>query len=132
MTTTADAARQAVLLVAHGSRVADSNAEIEALATRLAGVLEPGLTVAHAFLELARPAIPEALDALARDGATRIVLVPYFLAAGRHVADDIPAIVAAARARHPGVTIEITGHFGAQERVLKLLADMIPRDDNTA
>lgn len=121
----ADTPRRAVLLAAHGSRLPESNAEIEALAERLAGSVEHGVAVAHAFLELAEPAIPEAIDALARDGATRIMLIPYFLSAGRHVAEDIPAIVADARARHPGLEIEITGHFGAEEQVPELLAAMV-------
>lgn len=123
---TAETPQQAVLLVAHGSRVPESNSEFEALAARLARKVEPDCAVAYAFLELAQPSIPEALDALARSGVRRIVLIPYFLSAGRHVAEDIPAIAAAARARHPGLEIEITGHFGAQDQVLELLAAMVP------
>lgn len=122
---TTDAPSQAVLLAAHGSRVPDSNAEIEALAGRLAAHVGPGRVVGHAFLELARPSIPEAIDALARDGVRRIVLIPYFLSAGRHVAEDIPAIVEEARARHPGLDIVMTGHFGAQDQTLELLAGMV-------
>jgi len=114
----------AVLLVAHGSRVAASNEEIARLAGRLADELAPGQAVAHAFLELAEPSIPAAIDALVASGARRIVLIPYFLSAGRHVVDDIPALVDAARRRHPGVTIERTQHFGAEETVPRLLAAM--------
>lgn len=127
----ADAASRAVLLVAHGSRVPESNFEIQALAERLAGAVGPDAAVAHAFLELAQPSIPEAIDDLVRGGKGRIVLIPYFLSAGRHVAEDIPAIVADARARHPGLEIEITGHFGAQERVPELLAGMLDGDDRS-
>lgn len=122
---TAESPQQAVLLVAHGSRVPESNSEIEILAARLARNVEPGRTVAHAFLELAQPSIPEAIDTLVRSGVRRIVLIPYFLSAGRHVAEDIPAIAADARTRHPGLDIEITGHFGAQDRVPELLAAMV-------
>jgi sirohydrochlorin ferrochelatase len=120
-----DNSPQAVLLAAHGSRVTESNEEIEALAGRLAAALGPGWLVSHAFLELARPSIPDAIDVLVHDGARHVVLVPYFLSAGRHVSTDIPAIVAAARKRHPGVEIETTGHFGAQETLPKLLAAMV-------
>lgn len=122
---TAEAGAEAVLLVAHGSRVPESNAEIETIARRLAEHLDPDRTVGHAFLELARPSIPDAIDRLVQHGARRILLIPYFLSAGRHVAEDIPGIVADARRRHPGVDIEITGHFGARVEVLDLLADMV-------
>lgn len=113
-----------VLLVAHGSRVPESNAEIEALARRLTSDPAAG-SVAHAFLELARPSIPEAIDAAAGSGAKRVVLLPYLLSAGRHVTSDIPALVQEACRRHPGLSIEITEHFGAQPRVQELLADLV-------
>jgi len=122
-------ATEAVLLVAHGSRVPESNAEIETLAGRLAAHAGAGATVSHAFLELARPSIAEAIDALAGDGARRIVVIPYFLSAGRHVVDDIPAIVADARRRHPQVELVMTTHFGARDEVPALLAAMAAGGD---
>lgn len=118
-------ADSAVLLVAHGSRVAESNAEIEALSERLAGILVPVRTVRHAYLELAEPSIGEAIDALVGNGVVDIVVIPYFLAAGRHVREDIPAIVRAARERHPGLQIAMTDHFGARDRVLEVLSAMV-------
>jgi len=127
----ADNEPEAVLLLAHGSRVEASNSEVEALARRLAERLAPRTRVAHAFLELTTPSIPEAIDALVRDGARRIRLVPYFLSAGRHVADDIPAIAERARARHPHVRISITDHFGARQEVVELLAAMAGDEHTT-
>lgn len=115
----------AVLLVAHGSRVSESNAEIESLANRLAAVLGPGCTVHHAFLEMVEPSIGGAIDALAGSGTGHIMVLPYFLSAGRHVREDIPAIIRAARARHPGLIVDMTGHFGAEDRVPELLSAMV-------
>lgn len=125
-----DTEADAVLLVAHGSRVETSNSEVEALAGRLAERLGPGTRVAHAFLDLTTPSIPDAIDALVRDGARQIQLIPYFLSAGHHVAEDIPAIAERARTRHPGVRISVTGHFGARQGVVELLAGMA-RNGNT-
>lgn len=122
---TTRAAESAVLLVAHGSRVPESNAEIERLAGRLASHLDSRRPVSHAFLELAAPSIPDAIDNLARDGVRHIVLVPYFLSAGRHVTEDIPALVAAARERLPGLQVEMTEHFGAQDRVAEVLSALV-------
>lgn len=119
------ATESAVLLVAHGSRVPESNAEIERLAVQLAQRLAPGRAVSHAFLELTEPSIPEGIDALVRGGAKRIVVIPYFLSAGRHVGEDIPHLVQAARARHPGLSIEMTAHFGAQGQVSGILSAMV-------
>lgn len=116
-----------MLLVAHGSRIPESNSEIEDLAARLADYPRPRGRVSHAFLELAQPSIPDAIDELAGAGIKCIVLVPYFLTAGRHVRDDIPAIVAAAGRRHPGLTIRMTAHLGGQPRVPELLSDLVSR-----
>ncbi|MGA8259777.1 MAG: CbiX/SirB N-terminal domain-containing protein [Arenicellales bacterium] len=114
----------AVLLVAHGSRVPESNSEIGELAARLSR-LSHGQRVAHAFLEMSRPSIPDAIDALADAGVQRLVLIPYFLSGGRHVMEDIPAIAQAARARHPELNLVVTAHFGALASIPELLSDMV-------
>ena len=45
------------------------------------------------FLELAEPSIPDGIQRCIDAGATEVVVVPYFLSAGRHVSEDIPAEV---------------------------------------
>ncbi len=79
----------AVLLIAHGSRHADANADLH----HLAGVLRErghGIVVAS-FLELAEPNIEAGGRACVAAGATRVVLLPYFLSAGVHVRRDLTA-----------------------------------------
>ena len=113
---------RALLLVAHGSRRAEANREIAELAARLrAAGGAHWARVAHAFLELARPGVEDALAECAAAGAGEIVVVPYFLAAGRHVREDLPRLVARARARHPGVRIEARAHTGACDALVELL-----------
>lgn len=112
----------ALLLVAHGSRLPDANAEIAQLAQRLRQ--EAGdryAIVAHAFLEIAEPDIPAGIDACVAQGAERLDVLPYFLAAGRHVRDDIPAIVAEARERHPKVRINLRPYLGREPQLPKML-----------
>jgi sirohydrochlorin ferrochelatase len=103
-----------LLIIAHGSRRAASNDEVRALSERVRA--QPNLPYEHvetAFLELAEPDIPAGLAALAARGATDIVAFPYFLAAGTHVAEDIPEAVAEFSAAYPGVNVRITPHLGA-------------------
>lgn len=103
-----------LLLIAHGSRRAASNDEVRALAAALAA--QPGNGYDHveaAFLELADPLIPDGLALLAERGATEIVAFPYFLAAGRHVAEDIPAEIAKFAHTRPDVAVRMSGHLGA-------------------
>lgn len=103
-----------LLIIAHGSRRAASNDEVRALAAAVR--TQPGQAYAQvetAFLELAEPSIPAGLAALAAQGATEIVAFPYFLAAGTHVAQDIPAAIAEFSTTHPAVKVRLTPHLGA-------------------
>ena len=64
-------------------------------------------------MELAEPSIADAISQLARQGETEVVLVPYFLSPGRHITQDIPALVAAAQTANPGVRCSIADPIGA-------------------
>lgn len=119
---------RALLLVAHGSRRAESNREVVDLSAALASRAALGYDrVSHAFLELAEPALEHAIDELVDGGARHITLVPYFLACGRHVAEDIPRVVSAKLARYPGLELEVTGHLGAAEGMVELVSTLAAR-----
>lgn len=80
--------KTAILLIAHGSRQAEANDDLHALAAELrreAGdaIVEP------AFLELAAPTIDEAGRICVEKGVERVILTPYFLSAGFHVTHDL-------------------------------------------
>ena len=85
---------KALLLVAHGSRRKQSNDEVVALAEKLKNSCgEQYDIVKSAFLELADVLIPEGIEQCISDGATSIIVLPYFLNSGRHVFEDIPNII---------------------------------------
>ncbi len=112
----------ALLLVAHGSRKPGSNDEIRTLAVRLAQT--PGHSfdwVDCAFLEITEPSISEGVLGCVRKGAKHITVLPYFLAAGRHVSEDIPAELEKARQDHPQVRITATPYLGAAQEIPDLL-----------
>ncbi|MET9399846.1 sirohydrochlorin chelatase [Kitasatospora sp. NPDC002965] len=85
-----------LLAVAHGSRSAEGIATGRALLGRVRE-LRPELDVRCCFLDLARPSLPEALDALRGRPA---VLVPLLLGAGYHLRVDLPGALAAAGLAH--------------------------------
>ena len=122
MTDPADTAA-AVIVIAHGSRNPAAQADHQALCDRVAA--RSGTPVAAAYLELAAPSIPDAIDAAVAAGATRVRLVPLFLHTGNHVTRDIPEIVDVARVRHPEVDIELDAHVGSDPRLIDLVADRI-------
>ena len=116
---------RSLLLVAHGSRRAESNAEIGRLAARVAErANERFEVVEHAFLELAEPSIPEGIERCLSKGASSVAVVPYFLARGTHVADDIPEQVAVAQRANPGADIRITDYLGTSEALVDVLVGL--------
>jgi sirohydrochlorin ferrochelatase len=78
--------------------------------------------VAH--LSLAPPSIARAIDACVARGAKEIVVVPYFLAPGRHAGRDVPRLARAAAARR-GVRVRVTAPLGVHAGLLDALADRI-------
>ncbi len=90
--------KKGLLLVAHGSRRTASNLEVAQLAEQLQASLQADfMLVKPAFLELAEPSIPEGVAGCVAAGARSVVVLPYFLNSGRHVAEDIPAEIEKAR-----------------------------------
>lgn len=115
----------AVVVAAHGSRAEGANVAHREVVEALTSMLAPPVT--PAFLELAEPSIPDAIDAAVGAGATTVLVVPYFLHPGRHLTDDLPAIAAEARTRHPSVRVELLGSFGSEPGLLDILAAQVGR-----
>ncbi len=112
----------ALLLVAHGSRRKASNTEVLRLADKLRHRCHEQYSIVHAaYLELAEPSIPQGLKLCVDEGASSIIVLPYFLNSGRHVVEDIPTIVNDTVAHYPDVDIHIAPHLGASELIMELL-----------
>ncbi len=115
-----------LLIVAHGSRRSQSNMEIEQLTQIIREkARDQYLSISHAFLELASPNIGDAIDQCVAQGAEKILLLPYFLSAGRHVQQDIPEQVAIKQAQYPQVEIQITTYLGASEKIADLMLNLV-------
>lgn len=114
--------RQAIIIVDHGSRLAESNALLEtvarAFAVRFADQYE---IVEPAHMELAEPSIRTAYDRAVARGATDIVVCPFFLAPGKHWTHDIPALAREAAAAHPHTTHRVAPPLGNDPLMLELL-----------
>ena len=111
-----------LLLVDHGSRRAESNAQLDDMARRVQA-LRPDALVAAAHMEIAAPDIAAGIAGLVARGATAIVVLPYFLSAGRHSQEDVPALVRAAVAAHPGVTARCGEALGPHDALARLLLE---------
>ena len=113
---------KAILLYGHGAR----NPEWAEPFHRIRAAIklrDPKALVEPGFLELMRPSFDEGVACLVDQGATEIVVVPIFMAAGSHVKKDLPQLAANAMDRHPGLVIELVAPVGEVESVLAAMAD---------
>jgi sirohydrochlorin cobaltochelatase len=106
----ADRPNAMVVLVGRGSTDPDANAEI----AKVARLLYEGRNLAGvepAFVSLAEPGVPAAMERCRRLGAERIVVLPYFLFAGV-LPDRIVAQSTEWAAAHPDVPVAVAGLIG--------------------
>ncbi|WP_428240115.1 sirohydrochlorin chelatase [Gynuella sp.] len=110
-----------LLLVAHGSRLVESNNEIEVLRDKLRAGNSDFDWLDIAFLELASPQVGSQIDAAVQSGVTDLKVFPYFLAAGYHVRTDLPELLEHARDKYPDLSITLAQHLGAREELVSLI-----------
>jgi sirohydrochlorin ferrochelatase len=111
----------ALLLIAHGSRHAEANDDLRLLAQRLRERGHP--VVIASFLELAEPGIDAGAALCVAQGATRVVLVPYFLSAGTHVQRDLTAARDRLAKAHPGIEFRLAEPLGRHPLLIDVVAD---------
>ena len=119
-----------VIVLGHGSRreVGEANHTLIKLAEMVRREMSLKL-METAFMngKSGLPGLGPAVDRLVERGATRIVVLPVFLAAGMHMQKDIPADIDQARQKHPAVDIVLAGHIGADPRLVPILAEKLTR-----
>lgn len=116
--------KTAILMMAHGSRIAEANnaaREVAAMVKEMTGFD----IVEVAFRELHEPDIQKGIDTCVSLGAERILLMPYFLFMGAHVQHDLPEEIEEAQKRHPGLIMEMGGHLGAHRKLAEIESERI-------
>ncbi len=121
--------KRAILLVDHGSRRAEANAQLDAVADRVRSRV-PDTIVEIAHLEVTEPSIAQGIAACVEKGATRIVVHPFFLAPGRHTSEDIPAQVERAARSHPKVQIRISEPLGGHAALIDVILERVSDADH--
>ncbi len=107
-----------IVIVGHGSRAAQANADFEELVARF-GAAHPKFDVSFGYIELASPSLAEALaDSASRH--THVIAAPLFLFRAGHLKNDIPLALAAARAQFPQVTFSATPELGVHTSLIEL------------
>ena len=111
----------AVLIVGRGSSDPDANSDLFKIA-RLFYEGRPYPLVETAFVSLAPPSVPEALERCRRLGVGRVVVLSYFLFTGvleeriREQSEEFAA-------GHPAVEVRYAGYLGPDARVAELVME---------
>jgi sirohydrochlorin cobaltochelatase len=113
---------KALIIAAHGSRKEESNIEVASLADRLSKKATGSFEfVDHAFLQFAEPLLEKKIHELAAKGVKRIVIFPFFIAAGNHILVDIPEVVEKAKTAYADIDFTITDHLGKIQAVEEII-----------
>ena len=102
-----------LVLLAHGSRRPGPSSVMSRTAERVRTIL-PAVEVRTGYIELQPPDPATALE-----GLVDPVVLPFFLARGYHVLNDVPAAVD----RHGSGTV--TGHLGVEEHLVEAVAQRL-------
>ncbi len=116
--------KTAILLMAHGSRIAEANDAVLGIAAMVKEMT--GFDIVEvSFREQHLPNIQQGIDACVAQGAKRVLLMPYFLFVGAHVQEDLPEEMAQARERHPKVEFAMGGHLGVHRKLAEVEVERI-------
>jgi sirohydrochlorin ferrochelatase len=116
--------KTAVIILFHGSReerAAEAADRIVAAVTARGGYD----VVERAFLQYAKPDLHASVERCVRQGAGRIVVVPFFMQTGTHATTDVPRVLRELRARHPGVIMAVSDAVGTHPLMVEVVADLV-------
>lgn len=111
---------RALLLIAHGSRRAEANADLDFVASAMRERGAFGF-VQCSYLELAEPTILSGGEACAAHGAKDVVMLPYFLSPGVHVREDLIEIRNELAAKFPAVAFALAEPLGRHPLLLEIV-----------
>jgi sirohydrochlorin ferrochelatase len=109
------------IVFAHGSRIESANQAVRDVAAKMSASGDHPVEVA--FLELGAPDLGGATALLIKRGATRIIVIPYFLTLGTHMQRDLPRLAADASRAHGDVEMRITAPLDGHPALVEALLD---------
>lgn len=119
-----DQVKTAVLLVGHGSRAQNANDALFRVVEHFQKAW-PRRILKAAFLEISYPSIPEGIDLCVAEGSERIIVIPYFLFRGNHVAVDLPVFINEGRRKYPDIDVILGPHLGFHPKMIEIVDERI-------
>jgi sirohydrochlorin ferrochelatase len=115
---------EAIILLGHGSRVPDAGKDMEEVAQRLKEKYGHPL-VEVCFMSRLGPHFPEIFEKCVRLGATKVLVIPYFLHFGLHLILDIPEMMQEESKKFPEVELILGQRLGFDEILVDLVESSI-------
>jgi len=116
--------KTAVLLVGHGSALAEGRKGLESLTDMVRGCGGHEM-VAFAFLSRGEPDLLQGVRICVEQGADRILLCPCFLFTGAHVRQDLPAEMARIATLFPGLEWAVGEPLGIHPKLAEIVCERI-------
>ena len=112
--------KESVILLGHGSRIPGAGEGMEQVARRMREKLGPGIIETCSMSKLG-PHFPEIFDKCVALGATKVVVIPYFLHSGLHLIEDIPEMLREKIREYPQVELILGKNLGFDECLVDLV-----------
>ncbi len=111
--------KKIILVVGHGSRMAESNKHFENFVKHFHQRI-PNEEIVVGYVELAQPQLKEALEGAAKKAAGIIVL-PLFLLTAGHIKHDICEAIKDTKNNFPNVKFTLATALGLHEKMIQLV-----------
>ncbi|HPL63442.1 MAG TPA: CbiX/SirB N-terminal domain-containing protein [Syntrophales bacterium] len=113
--------KEAVILIGHGSRIPGAAEDMERVAAGMRERMGEGRIIEFCHMSMTGPFFPEVFDRCVAGGASKVVVIPYFLHMGAHILEDIPELLLAKAREYPGVEIIFGRNLGYDDCLVDLV-----------
>jgi sirohydrochlorin ferrochelatase len=121
--------KEAIILFGHGSRIPGAGEGMEQVAARIRDKLGPGI-IEICYMSRLGPHFPEIFESCVARGATKIIVMPYFLHSGLHLMEDIPDLLRDKAGKYPHVKLVLGKNLGFDECIVDLVIKRLGESKN--
>ena len=121
--------KEAIILLGHGSRIPGAGEGMEEVARRMREKLPPGI-IEICYMSRIGPHFPEVFESCVSQGATRVIVMPYFLHSGLHLIEDIPELLLEKARKYPHVELILGKNLGFDECLVDLVMKRLDESKN--
>ena len=112
--------KTAIILLGHGSRAIGAAEDMEKVVARLQEEINYEIVEICQMSGLGEH-FPEVMDRCVELGATKVIVVPYFLHFGIHLREDVPEMMLEKARQYPNVKMMLGKHLGFDNALVEVV-----------